>query len=300
MVNDQNASGFLYYFAVKGTFSQGEVITGGTSGVTATLVNNTDAVQGQKGFILTTNDLSQAPAAGGSVELVDNGVNNDSGSFVISNSSYTAPDGRGSLTVERGKLATTAAAHDGTSAVALFAKGGPDVTLSANVTAGAADPVTMQVSTVAGMTKDGFIAINNELFKVDSFPSATSVQAFRAQEGTTAGAHSNNDPVLIFDPKLPTQDELIEDVTDVATSIRVKQANAGLDPDDFILIGSEFIKITVVTPDTKGITTLQFADEKTIEAGDGQNFKIRYQYSQVRLTAHDFLDIGTGSKANTN
>jgi hypothetical protein len=42
------------------------------------------------------------------------------------------------------------------------------------------------------------------------------------------------------------------------------------------------------------------ADEKTIEAGDGQDFKIRYQYSQVRLTAHDFLDVGTGSKANTN
>tara|TARA_B100000575_G_scaffold63193_1_gene48257 strand:+ start:5962 stop:10374 length:4413 start_codon:yes stop_codon:yes gene_type:complete len=300
LVNDQNASGFLYYFAVKGTFSQGEVITGATSGVTATLVNNTDAVQGQKGFIITTNNLSQAPAAGGSVELVDNGVNDDSGSYVISNSSYTAPDGRGSLTVERGKLATTAAAHDGTSAVALFAKGGPDATLAANVAAGASSPVTMQVSTVSGMTINGFIAINNELFKVNSFPSATSVEATRAQEGTTSGAHSNNDPVLIFNAKIATQDELIEDATDVATSIRVKQANVGLDADDFVLIGTEFLKITAVVPDTKGITTLQFADEKTIEAGDGQQFKIRYQYSQVRLTAHDFLDIGTGSKANTN
>ena len=298
--NDQNASGFLYYFPVKGTFSQGEVITGATSGVTATLVNNTDAVQGQKGFILTVTDLQSAPAAGGSVELVDNGVNNDSGSYVISNASYDPPDGRGSLTVERAKLGTTAAAHDGTSAVALFAKGGPNATLSSNIAAGASSPITMQVSTVSGMTINGFIAINNELFKVNSFPSATSVEATRAQEGTTAGAHSNNDPVLIFNAKIATQDELIEDATDVATSIRVKQANVGLDADDFILIGSEFLKITAVVPDTKGITTLQFADEKTIEAGDGQNFKIRYQYSQVRLTAHDFLDIGTGSKANTN
>ena len=158
----------------------------------------------------------------------------------------------------------------------------------------------MQVSTVSGMSINGFIAINNELFKVNSFPSATSVEATRAQEGTTAGAHSNNDPVLIFNAKIATQDELIEDATDVATSIRVKQANVGLDADDFILIGSEFLKITAVVPDTKGITTLQFADEKTVEAGDGQDFKVRYQYSQVRLTAHDFLDIGTGSKANTN
>ena len=43
-----------------------------------------------------------------------------------------------------------------------------------------------------------------------------------------------------------------------------------------------------------------FSDEKVIAAGDGQDFKIRYRYSQVRLTAHDFLDVGTGSKANTN
>ena len=298
--NDQNASGFLYYFPVKGTFQQGEVITGGTSGVTATLVNNTDAVQGQKGFILTVTDLQSAPAAGGSVELVDNGVNDDSGSYVISNASYSPPDGRGSLTVERAKLGTTATAHDGTSAVALFAKGGPDATLAANVAAGASSPVTMQVSTVSGMTINGFIAINNELFKVNSFPSATSVEATRAQEGTTAADHNSSDAVLIFNAKIATQDELIEDATDVATSIRVKQANVGLDADDFILIGSEFLKITAVVADTKGITTLQFADEKTVEAGDGQDFKVRYQYSQVRLTAHDFLDIGTGSKANTN
>ena len=298
--NDQNASGFLYYFPVKGTFQQGEVITGDTSGVTATLVNNTDAVQGQKGFILTVTDLQSAPAAGGSVELVDNGVNDDSGSYVISNASYSPPDGRGSLTVERAKLGTTATAHDGTSAVALFAKGGPDATLAANVAAGASSPVTMQVSTVSGMTINGFIAINNELFKVNSFPSATSVEATRAQEGTTAADHNSSDAVLIFNAKIATQDELIEDATDVATSIRVKQANVGLDADDFILIGSEFLKITAVVADTKGITTLQFADEKTVEAGDGQDFKVRYQYSQVRLTAHDFLDIGTGSKANTN
>ena len=298
--NDQNASGFLYYFPVKGTFQQGEVITGGTSGVTATLVNNTDAVQGQKGFILTVTDLQSAPAAGGSVELVDNGVNDDAGSYVISNASYDPPDGRGSLTVERAKLGTTAAAHDGTSAVALFAKGGPNATLSSNIAAGASSPITMQVSTVSGMTINGFIAIGNELFKVNSFPSATSVEVTRAQEGTTAADHTSSDAVLIFNAKIATQDELIEDVTNAVTSIRVKQANVGLDADDFILIGSEFLKITAVVPDTKGITTLQFADEKTVEAGDGQDFKVRYQYSQVRLTAHDFLDIGTGSKANTN
>ena len=300
LINDQSGSGFLYYFPVKGTFSQGETVTGATSGVAATLVNNTDAVQGQKGFILTVVDLQSAPAAGGSVELVDNGVNDDSGSYVISNASYSPPDGRGTLTVSRAQLGTSAAAHDGTSAIALFATAGADATLSADVLVGASSPVVMQVSTVTGMTINGFISIGTELLKVTSFPSATSVEATRAQEGTSAGGHSTNDAIKIYNAKIDSQDEIIEDATDAVTSLRVKQSNVGLDPNDLIKIGSEFMIISVVTTDTKGITTLQLADEKTIEAGDGQSFKVRYQYSQVRLTAHDFLDVGTGSKANTN
>ena len=300
LINDQSTSGFLYYFPIKGTFVQGETITGGTSNLTANLVNNTDAVTGQKGFILTVVDLQNAPDAGGSVELQDNGVNDDSGSYVISNASYIAPDGRGSLTVNRGQFGTTAADHDGTTAIALFPDSGSSATLSADVLVGASSPVTMQVSSVTGMTINGFIAIGNELFKVVSFPSATSVQASRAEEGTAAEGHSTNDAITILNAKIASQDELIEDVAAADVSIRVKQASVGLDAGDYILIGSEFMKLAAVAPDTKGITTLQFADEKVIEAGDGQDFKIRFQYSQVRLTAHDFLDVGTGSKANTN
>ena len=65
---------------------------------------------------------------------------------------------------------------------------------------------------------------------------------------------------------------------------------------DYIKIDNEFFKLTAVTPDTTGITILQISDEKTIGASDGQDIKIRYRYSQVRLTAHDFLDVGTGNK----
>ena len=50
--NDQSNSGYLYYFPVKGTFTQGEDVTSQTSNITGTLVNNTDAVSGQKGFAL--------------------------------------------------------------------------------------------------------------------------------------------------------------------------------------------------------------------------------------------------------
>ena len=300
LINDQASSGFLYYFPVKGTFQQGETVTGQTSSVSAILVNNTDAVQGQKGFILTVEGLTTGPDAGGSVELVNNGVNNDAGSFVISNSSYTAPDGRGTVNVERGRLGSTSATHDGTSTIALYADAGSGTTLSGAILAGASSPVTMQVASVTGMTIGGFIAINNELFTITSFPSATSVEANRAVEGTTAENHATNDTISILAQKVASQDELIEDVAINDTSIRVAAANIGLDVNDILKIDNEFFKITSVTADTTGICTLQMADEKTIEAGDGQSFKIRYRYSQVRLTAHDFLDVGTGSKNNTN
>ena len=300
LINDQSSSGFLYYFPVKGTFQQGETVTGQTSGVSAILVNNTDAVQGQKGFILTVEGLTTGPDAGGSVELVNNGVNNDAGSFVISNSSYTAPDGRGTINVERGRLGSTSATHDGASTIALYADAGSSTTLSGAILAGASSPVTMQVASVTGMTIGGFIAINNELFTITSFPSATSVEANRAVEGTSAEDHATNDVISILAQKVSSQDELIEDVAINDTSIRVAAANIGLDVNDILKIDNEFFKILTVTADTTGICTLQMADEKTIEAGDGQGFKIRYRYSQVRLTAHDFLDVGTGSKANTN
>ena len=276
------------------------MITGQTSGVTAALVNNTDAVTGQKGFILTVVGLSTAPDAGGSVSLDDNGVNDDPGSFVISNASYVAQDGRGSVGVDRGLLGSASATHDGTTAISLYADAGNSTTLSGSLAQGASSPVTMQVGSVTGMTINGYIIINDEMFKVVSFPSATSVEAERAQEGTTAGAHAAAADISIVNAKIASQDEIIEDVAVNDLTLRVAAANIGLDPSDYIKIDNEFMKITTVTADTTGITTLQLADEKTVEAGDGQGFKTRYRYSQVRLTAHDFLDVGTGSKANTN
>ena len=102
-----------------------------------------------------------------------------------------------------------------TTAVALFATAGSTSTLSADVAGGAASPVTMQVNSVTGMTINGFISIGSELLKVTSFPSATSVEAERAQESTSAEGHSTNDTIKIYNAKIASQDEVIEDVTDV-------------------------------------------------------------------------------------
>jgi len=53
---------------------------------------------------------------------------------------------------------------------------------------------------------------------------------------------------------------------------------------------------------TTGRITLVFAQQKieTNPAFHGQTARVRYRYSQTRLTGHDFLNIGTGSQTNTN
>jgi hypothetical protein len=51
-----------------------------------------------------------------------------------------------------------------------------------------------------------------------------------------------------------------------------------------------------------GTATITLSQEKldTADSYYGQHFNIRYNYSQVRLTGHDFLSIGTGGKTTTN
>ena len=300
LISDQSPSNYLYFFPVTGTFVQGEVVTGSTSAAFVTLLNNTDAVTGQKGFLLTVEGLAAAPDQGGSVEMVDDGINNDSGSFVISNSSYSAPDGRGSLTVQRARLGSSIAAHTGTTAVDLYANVGSTAQLAANIPTGTGSPYVISVDQIAGMTVNGFLVINDEMMQIVSFPGSQSVQITRAVEGTSEGSHSIGDTIEILAAKVASQDEVIEDFDNAAGTIRVAAANIVFAADDYIKIDNEFFKLTTVTPDATGITILQFADEKTVGATDGQNLKIRYRYSQCRLTAHDFLDVGTGSKANTN
>ena len=48
------------------------------------------------------------------------------------------------------------------------------------------------------------------------------------------------------------------------------------------------------------IVVLVLAAEKAAYSVDGTNMKLRYDYSNIRLTGHDFLSIGTGGMASTN
>ena len=289
----------MYYFPVKGTFQDGELITGATSNATITLASS-NAVTGQKGFTLLAEGLTEAPTPGASIELVDNGSNNDPGSYVISKSSFAAADGRGNLTVTRAQLGSTSAAHDGVSDVAYWDTHASTATLQNSITQGASSPFNLDVNAVTNMVANGFLLIGNELFKITAFVDADTVTVDRAQEGTSAAAHSSGDTITVLGTKSATQDETIEDTTSGQNYIRVKAANVSFGVNDYIKIDNEFMKITAVTPDTTGIVVLSLSDEKAIASGDGQDFKIRYGYSQVRLTAHDFLDVGTGNRAQTN
>jgi len=298
--SDQSAAAnHIYYFPITGTFQNNELITGATSSATITTAA-ANAVTGAKGFTAVLEGLTAAPTPGGSLEFVDNGSNNDSSSYVIQKSSYAGPDGRGNLTVSRAQLGSTAAAHNGVSAIAYWDTNTTTATLQNNITSGASSPFNMDVSAVTDMVVNGYLIVGNELFKIASFVDADTVSVERAQEGTSAAAHTSGDNITILGTKSATQDETIEDATSGQAYVRVKAANVSFGVNDYIKIGSEIMKITAVATDTTGIVTVTLSDEKAIAAGDGQSFKIRYRYSQVRLTAHDFLDVGTGDRSTTN
>jgi hypothetical protein len=49
-----------------------------------------------------------------------------------------------------------------------------------------------------------------------------------------------------------------------------------------------------------GTAILRLAEEKTIEAANKQLITVLYDYSQIRVTGHDFLDIGIGGTVASN
>jgi hypothetical protein len=51
---------------------------------------------------------------------------------------------------------------------------------------------------------------------------------------------------------------------------------------------------------SSSIIAVVLAGEKPTASADGAALTLRYKYSQVRLTGHDFLSIGTGGKTTTN
>jgi hypothetical protein len=52
--------------------------------------------------------------------------------------------------------------------------------------------------------------------------------------------------------------------------------------------------------DSSSVLVITLAQEKPDPSDDGAEIDLRYRYSQIRLTGHDFLSIGTGGVTTTN
>ena len=282
---------------LKGSFIANETITGQDSASTAILDTAATYQDGQKGFTLIVRDLAQAPKPGGSIEFITGpgGAGADIFTYVISNSSYKVPDGKGDLTVTRGALGTSAVVHDGLSDIVRYTVAGQTtLTAAPNSTIG-----EFQVTSISGMANGGYLIVDDEMVEITGFPGPTTVAVTRGVQTTTAAPHNASAVVTIITAYNPAQTENIGDLDNQQTSIRVF-AEDNITTGDYIRIDNEFMLVASSVEDPNGQVTLILAEEKPNPSFNGQNFRIRYLYSQVRLTGHDFLNIGTGTKTQTN
>jgi hypothetical protein len=294
-------------------FRQNELITGQTSGTQAYLTNNTDANTGQNGFTIIVRGLQNNLQTGGSIEFVTGSGNGgvigtaattitgaDPFTYVIQNVSYVAPDGRGNIGVNRAQLTTTAAKHFGTNN---NIRNYPWTNVTATVASpiGASD-TQIVVSSTAGFFQNGFVLTpTNELMKITNLDSSIAMTVLRAQEGAGIATGYSNGTTFraIGVANTIGATQVLKDQTPVQSFLRVNNCT-GFSTDNFIKIDNEFMKVTSIGIDTTGRTTLILAEEKSNKTYDEQVFRIRYLYSQVRLTGHDFLQIGTGGTSTTN
>ena len=294
-------------------FVEDEQIIGQTSNTQANLTSNTDANRGQKGFILIVNGLENGLEPGGSMEFVT-GIGNggsiagvatqitgsDPFTYVIQSVSFIGPDGRGSIGVSRGQLTTTPQTHRGTyNQIVDYPFTSQTTTLTSAV---GANDTTLQVGSVAGFFQGGFaLTPQDELIKIVSFPSSTSMTVLRGQEGAGIATGYSSGTVLraIGIANTIAFTELFKDVDVTQNFVRVTNT-VGFGNSNYIKINDEFMQVSSVGIDTTGTTTIVLAEEKPNESYDEQEFRIRYLYSQVRLTGHDFLQIGTGGTSTTN
>jgi hypothetical protein len=154
-------------------------------------------------------------------------------------------------------------------------------------------------SFLSAITADAnhFLLVDNELMNVTAVGPA-GVTVTRGDEGTTAEAHADGS-ILYYVTKVSSSTTLRGDVDTAVTALPVFSIG-GFDQHDLVKINSEFFKVESVNSPLVGRATIIFAQPKNVNANDGQSIEIRLRYSQVRLTGHDFLQIGTGSRLTTN
>lgn len=188
--------------------------------------------------------------------------------------------------------------------------------------------VTAALATYNTASTTLYLLVGNELMLPtavvdDAFNSYVTVT--RGQEGTIAQEHADQDSpnfpanaVVRFVVKYTPVTTLRQDVTNTSNVLSYSTltnnggvpvfsftdeegiANKTIDENDFIKIGNEFFRVDLKTSDNPGTAILTFFPVKSIAETSGNILQIRYRYSQIRLTGHDMLEIGTGGIATTN
>ena len=155
-------------------------------------------------------------------------------------------------------------------------------------------------SILGGMStgSNNFILIGNEMMEIAQINTGVGVEVVRASEGTAAAEHADGS-VVYYVTKSAASTTLKGDINTGDLDLPIFSI-ANFDANDIIKIGSEFLRITSVNSALVGQATITFSRPKTVAASSGQAFEMRLNYSQVRLTGHDFLLIGTGNKTQTN
>jgi hypothetical protein len=188
--------------------------------------------------------------------------------------------------------------------------------------------VTAALATYNTASTTLYLLVGNELM----LPSAVVDDAFnsyvtvtRGQEGTIAQEHADQDSpnfpqnaVVRFVVKYTPVTTLRQDANNLANvlSYSTLTGNGGLPvfsftdqegaptktivEGDFIKIDNEFFRVDLKTSANPGTAILTFFPVKLVPEASGNELQIRYRYSQIRLTGHDMLEIGTGGIATTN
>jgi hypothetical protein len=159
---------------------------------------------------------------------------------------------------------------------------------------------TGQISLSSGTTAaaNQYLLINNEIMEISSV-SGTDITVVRGAEGTANAEHADGS-IVYYLSKTSSATQLQSDVSNVTTSLPVFDIT-NFDLNDIVKVDNEFFRIaTTPAPTLVGRATVTFAVPKLVESLSGQDFNIRLRYSQVRLTGHDFLLVGTGKKVTTN
>jgi hypothetical protein len=196
------------------------------------------------------------------------------------------------------------ASHPGGSDVALYNVSNTTILLdNAGATEIDASTTTIPVQSSSFTTQitpgvNSFLLINNELMQVVSFV-GSNITVVRASEGTAASVHADGS-VVYYVTKTAAKTTLRGDIGTAINQLPVFSIS-DIDNHDLLKVDNEFCRVNAQpAPQLVGQATIIFATPKTLEAGSNQGLEIRLRYSQVRLTGHDFLQIGTGGKEDTN